>query len=99
MVDKDLPALFFYRDGELVHHMICAREIFGGVRMNLKTVEFILSCQKMIDMEFDYDPRDKLKLINTSIIKGKNAGRHHEDDQDSEGDDDREYVSNQYQRY
>lgn len=50
-------------------------------------------------MEFEFDPRDKLKLMNTSIIKGKNAGRHHEDDVDSEGDDDREYLSNQMQRY
>ena len=62
--------------------------------MNVKTVEFVLTLNKMIELEFDTDPRDKLKLINTTIIKGKDAGRHHEDDVDSEGDDDREYVSN-----
>jgi hypothetical protein len=62
--------------------------------MNVKTVEFVLTLNKMLELEFDTDPRDKLKLINTTIIKGKDAGRHHEDDVDSEGDDDREYVSN-----
>jgi len=62
--------------------------------MNVKTVEFVLTLSKMLELEFDADPRDKLKLINTTIIKGKDAGRHHEDDVDSEGDDDREYVSN-----
>jgi hypothetical protein len=99
MVDKDVPALFFYKDGELLNALMRARDIFGGTRMTTKTVEYILSMQKMIEMEFDFDPRDKLKLINTSIIKGKNAGRHHEDDVDSDGDDDREYTTNQYQRY
>lgn len=64
--------------------------------MTAKTVEFVLNMQKAVDIDFEYDPRDKLKLINTSIVKGKNAGRHHEDDVDSEGDDDREYTSNQY---
>ena len=99
MIDRDLPAIMVYKDGDLVNAMMCARQIFGGVRMTLKTVEYVLSMQKIIDLEFEFDPRDKLKLMNTSIIKGKNAGRHHEDDVDSEGDDDREYVSNQMQRY
>ncbi len=44
----------------------------------------------------EHDPRDKLKLINTTIVKGNKAGKHHENDVDSEGEDDREYVSNQY---
>jgi len=99
MVDKDVPALFFYQDGDLKNAIMGARGVLGGERMNAKTVAYILSMQGMIDMQFDFDPRDKLKLINTNIVRGKNAGRHHEDDVDSEGDDDREYTSNQYQRY
>lgn len=99
MIDKDLPAVFLYKDGDLVTPFIAARQMFGGERMTTKIVEYILSMQKVIDIQFDEDPRDKLKLMNTQIIKGKNAGRHHEDDVDSEGDDDREYVSNQMQRY
>jgi len=66
--------------------------------MNIKTVEFCLAMNKMIEnVDFgDYDPRDKLKLINTTIVKGNKAGKHHENDVDSEEEDDREYVSNQY---
>lgn len=92
--DNDLPALLFYKDGELLHNIIPAREILGGTRMNVNTVEFVLGLNKMVIVDFDHDPRDKLKLINTVIVKGKDAGRHHEDDVDSEGEDDREYVSN-----
>ena len=35
--------------------------------MTISTVEFVLAQHKMIDMEFDHDPRDKLKLINMVI--------------------------------
>ena len=68
--------------------------------MNSKTVEFVLAAQGVCYAEFpDGDPRDKLKLLNTVIKRGKDAGRHHEDDVDSEGEDDREYMNNQYSRY
>jgi hypothetical protein len=46
---------------------------------------------------FDEDPRDKLKLMNTAIVKKKAAGR--QMDVDSEGEDDREYMNNQMARY
>jgi hypothetical protein len=68
--------------------------VLGGKRMNVEILEFVLSINKQIEVEFEHDPRDKLKLINTAIVRGKAAGRHHEDDIDSEGEDDREYVSN-----
>ncbi len=72
--------------------------ILGGKRMTIKTVEFALAMNNMIEkVDFgEHDPRDKLKLINTTIVKGNKAGKHHENDVDSEGEDDREYVSNQY---
>ena len=96
MIDKDLPAIFFYKNAELLTAHMGARQMLGGERMTTKIVEYILSMGNMIDMKFEYDPRDKLKLINTSIIRGKNAGKHHEDDVDSDGEDDREYTTNQY---
>ena len=96
MLDRDLPALLFYKNEDLKHNIIPAREVLGGKRMTVKTVEFVLSLNHILDIEFESDPRDKLKLINTVIKKGKDAGRHHEDDVDSEGEDDREYVSNQF---
>jgi len=37
--------------------------------------------------------------MNTAIIKKKAAGRHFENDVDSEGEDDREYMNNQMFRY
>lgn len=94
MLDRDLPALLFYKNEDLTGNIIPAREVLGGKRMTVKTVEFVLSINRILDIEFESDPRDKLKLINTVIKKGKDAGRHHEDDVDSEGEDDREYVSN-----
>ena len=98
--EHDCPGLFFYKNGELTGNIIPARQVLGGTRMTAETVEYVLSLNKMLEIEApEQDPRDKLKLINTTIVKGKNAGRHHEDDVDSEGEDDREYVSNQYQRY
>jgi len=96
MVDKDLPAVFFYKNGDLSNCLMGARQIFGASKMNMKTVEFVLSLQGVINMKFDYDPRDKLKLINTTIVKGKNAADKQIKDRDEEdsGEDDREYVSN-----
>lgn len=98
-IDSDCPALFFYRNGELEHHIICARQILGGQRMNNKTVEFVLGLNKMVVVDFEHDPRDKLKMINTEILRGKNARPRHEEDIDSAEEDDREYTSNQYQKY
>jgi hypothetical protein len=93
--DSDCPGLLFYRNGDLIHNIIPAREILGGVRMTDKTVEFVLASNTMVNMEFEHDPRDKMKLINTTIKRGRDAGRTtHEDDQSDEGDDDREYVNN-----
>jgi hypothetical protein len=78
----------------MIFNIIPAREVLGGKRMNLKTVEFCLAMNKMIELEVTEDPRDKLKLINTTIVKGKKAGKEHEIDSNSEGEDDREYLSN-----
>ena len=97
--DQDVPALFFYRNGELLHNVIPCGNLLGGVRMNQKTVEFVLATNNMIKMEFEHDPRDKLKLINATIVHGKKYGTRHEEDSQDSGEDDREYVDNQYARY
>ena len=54
----------------------------GGVQMNPYTVEFVLAMKEIIEPiePFEEDPRDKLKLMNTAIIKKKAAGRHFEND-------------------
>lgn len=98
--DRDCPALIFYKGGSVTGQIIPAGPVLGGSRMNIKTVEYLLFINHQVKAEFpEGDPRDKLKLINTIIKRGKDAGRHHEDDVDSEGEDDREYVSNQFTRY
>ena len=66
--------------------------------MTTETVEYVLAERGLIEIDFEEDPRDKLKLMNTVIKHGKDVNRRHEDDVDSEGDD-REYMNNQYQRY
>jgi len=100
--DRDLPALLFYRNGELSGKILPASKELGGVRMNPRTVEFVLMMQKQIvPLEpFEEDPRDKLKLMNTVIHKKSAAGRQNmNDDLDSDGEDDREYLNNQMFRY
>ena len=74
-------------------------QIFGGVRMTVQTVEFVLNEKGVIEIEFEEDPRDKLKLLNMVTKHGKDVGRRHEAaDVDDDGDD-REYLNNQYVRY
>ena len=93
--------MFIYKGGELVHDDVPCTELFGGIRMTPKTVEFVLAERGLIINEFDEDPRDKLKIMNMVTKRGggeKAARRHEEEDVDSDGDD-REYINNQYQRY
>merc|ERR1712166_378099 len=100
--DRDLPALLFYKDGALTGKILPASTELGGVRMNPRTVEFILMMHKQIvPLEpFEEDPRDKLKLMNTVIHKKGAAGKKNmEDDLSSDGEDDREYMNNQMTRY
>lgn len=99
--DQDCPGLLFYLNGELIGNQIPAKDALCGVRMNERVVEFVLCSNAMLEMKFEHDPRDKLKLINTSIVRGKAVGRHHEpeDNSDDDGHDDREYVNNQYTKY
>lgn len=91
--------MFTYKDGELVHSDVPCADLFGGLRMTRETIEYVLAQRGIIELEFDTDPRDKLKLMNMITKHGKDVTRRHEAaDVDSDGDD-REYVNNQYERY
>jgi hypothetical protein len=57
-MDVDVPGLLFYRNGELLDKIIPAREVLGGIRMNIDTVEFVLGLKKVLDVEFEEDPRE-----------------------------------------
>lgn len=97
-VDKHAPAMFIYKDGDLVHTDVPCAELFGGVKMTPATVEYVMAERGLIEMEFEDDPRDKLKVLNMITKRGKDVMRHHEDDRDDDGDD-REYMDNQFKRY
>jgi len=78
------------------------RNIFGGKHANVHTVEYVLGKEmKFLDVEFDDDPRDALKTFNAYVHKKSNfmAKAGGGDDSGSEGEDDREYISNQLFRY
>ena len=76
------------------------RNIFGGSHANLSTVEYVLGKEmKFLDIEFEDDPRDALKTFNAYIHKKKNFMARDGEDSGSEGEDDREYISNQLFRY
>ena len=63
-LDIDVPGLLFYKNGDLLDKIIPASPVFGGKHMTRDTVEFVLAMKKIIDMEFEEDPRIKLKTFN-----------------------------------
>jgi hypothetical protein len=96
-MDVDCPGLLLYKNGELVDKIIPAGDIFGGKRMNQDTVEFVLGFKNIIEVDYEEDPRDKLKVFNAKVAhKGKNTKqkKHNEDQSGSEDEDDREYSTN-----
>ena len=97
-----MPCLLFYKDGELYENMSGqkTRNIFGGSHANVHTVEYVLAKElKFLEAEFEDDPRDALKTFNAFIHKKKNFMDKDGDASGSEGEDDREYISNQLFRY
>ena len=98
-MDSDCPGLLFYKDGEMIDKAIPAAELFGGKRMNTKTVEFVLALKKVCDWDFDAedDPRKNLKTFNTKI---KHKGQHKNEDESSSDDEkEKEYSTNQLFKY
>ena len=68
--NEDTPALIFYKDGQMTNQIAGqkARDIFGGVRMNIHTVTYVLSKELgFLDVTFEDDPRDSLKTFNAYI--------------------------------
>ena len=100
--DVDVPCLLFYKDGQLYDQIAgtTCRNIFGGKRMNVHTVEYVLAKEKkFLEVQFNDDPRDSLKTFNAFIHKKKAFLGKDEDQSGSEGEDDREYLNNQMFRY
>jgi hypothetical protein len=95
--DEDTPALLFYENGEMTSQIAGtkAREVFGGVRMNIHTVTYVLSKELgFMDVQFEDDPRDSLKTFNAYIHHSKKFLGKDEDASGSDGEDDREYMNN-----
>lgn len=94
-MDIDVPGMLFYKNGELMDKIIPAGDVFGGKRMNIETVEFVLGLKKVIDVEFEEDPREQLKVFRPEIAHKSQLKKHHnQDESDSDENDDREYTSN-----
>ena len=96
-LDIDVPGILFYKNGDLLDKIIPAAPVFGGKHMTRDTVEFVLAMKMIIDMEFDEDPRIKLKQFNMNTKKKQ--GKRNEDESDSDEADDREYTNTQMFRY
>ena len=62
-------------------------------------MEWVMAERGLIEVEYDEDPRDKLKLMNMIVKHGKDVARRHEMDTVDDDGDDREYMDNQFQRY
>lgn len=99
-LDIDVPGVLFYRNGDLLDKIIPAAPVFGGKLMNQDTVEFVLAMKKVIEAEFEEDPRTRLQKMKIEMVKGGKNGRHRNDDESgSDEEDDREYMSNQLFKY
>ena len=94
-----MPGILIYRNGELADKIIPARDVFGGKRATVETVEFVLALKNLIKVEFDEDPREKLKVFKAEVARKGPKKRKNEDESDSEEEEDREYISNQLFKY
>jgi len=95
--DEDTPALLLYKDNKMINQIAGqkARDIFGGLRMNIHTVTYVLAKELgFLEVNFEEDPRDSLKTFNAYIHKKKKFLGQDEDLSGSEGEDDREYMNN-----
>mmetsp|Transcript_6634 Transcript_6634/g.5940 ORF Transcript_6634/g.5940 Transcript_6634/m.5940 type:complete len:83 (-) Transcript_6634:152-400(-) len=63
-LDIDCPGVLIYKNGEYLDKIIPAGEVFGGKRMTVDTVEFVLGFKRILDIEYDEDPREKLRVFN-----------------------------------
>ena len=98
--DVDCPGLIIYKDGAPTKQMIPANPFLGGKQVNVLTIEWVLAQNGIVETEQEYDPRDKMKMMNILYKKGKDAGRGGEEgDYESDEGDDREYMNNQFSRY
>ena len=97
--DSHVPSMFIYKDGDLVVQDVPCADMLGGKRMTDATVEYVLAERKIIEVEFEEDPRDKLKLLNMVTKHGKDITRRQADETVDDDGDDREYMNNQYMRY
>ena len=84
--EEHVPAIFVYRDGEMVSQYLQVGAVLGGKKISFDIVEFFLARNKLVESELDEDPRDKLFKIK----------RKHKNDDESSSEDDREYTRNHY---
>jgi hypothetical protein len=63
-LDMDCPGILIYKNGDLADKIIPAGEVFGGKRMTIECVEFVLGFKRIINIEFEEDPREKLRVFN-----------------------------------
>eukprot|EP00357_Protocruzia_adherens_P013130 CAMPEP_0114996846 /NCGR_PEP_ID=MMETSP0216-20121206/14559_1 /TAXON_ID=223996 /ORGANISM="Protocruzia adherens, Strain Boccale" /LENGTH=244 /DNA_ID=CAMNT_0002361139 /DNA_START=135 /DNA_END=869 /DNA_ORIENTATION=- len=91
--DDMCPTLFIYKDGEMFKQMVGAGKTLGGKKMNVDTVEWVLSQMRIVETELLDDPRPGAEkmMINSS-------SRQKEDYESDSDDDGREYMSNQIRR-
>ena len=94
-LDMDCPGILIYRNGELADKIIPAGSVFGGERMSFETVEFVLGFKKILDVDYEEDPRLKLKVFKANIAHKSHGGKNREEASGSEDEDDREYANNQ----
>ena len=70
-LDIDVPGMLFYKNGDLMDKIIPASPIFGGAKMNVDTVEFVLAMKHIVDAEFEHDPRAKLQKMKITMKHGE----------------------------
>lgn len=89
--DSDCPAVLIYFNSEVKHQFLGCANYFGGNQISPDSIEWVLAENKIWNTELEESP---IKIGKT--VK-KVYSRRNEDESDS--DDDREYMSNQIRKY
>jgi thiol-disulfide isomerase/thioredoxin len=89
--DSDTPAVLVYLNGEVKHQLLGCAALFGGNQISPDSIEWVLAELKVWNTDLEESPLKRAKTVK------KVYARRNEDESDS--DDDREYMSNQIRKY
>lgn len=87
---QNCPTILIYRNGDVAKQIV-GLEMFGGLKMTAKSLEWTLAQSGVLTTDLEEDPRKKQPLININrsfITKGAKAPKANDDNDDDDDDQD-----------